>query len=75
MKIFAIYSQFLSEFTPNFKDADLLNSLPYSPMCDGSIIRLCFFYINNIIFVHVTIIGRHLASLEITQEIKKVYLE
>ena len=37
VKIFAIYSQFLGEFTANFKDTYLLYSLAYSPMCESSI--------------------------------------
>ena len=34
VKIFAIYSQFLGEFTANFKDT---YSLGYLPMCESSI--------------------------------------
>ena len=37
VKIFAIYSQFLGEFTANFKDTYSLYSLAYSPMCESSI--------------------------------------
>ena len=42
VKIFAIYSQFLGEFTANFKDPYYLNSLAYSPMCESSIRQLNF---------------------------------
>ena len=35
VKIFAIYSQFLGEFTANFKDTYSLYSLAYSPMCES----------------------------------------
>ena len=37
VKIFAIYSQFLGDFTANFKDTYSLYSLAYSPMCESSI--------------------------------------
>ena len=37
VKIFAIYSQFLGEFTTNYKDTYSLYSLAYSPMCESSI--------------------------------------
>ena len=37
VKIFAIFSHFLGEFTANFKDTYSLYSLAYSPMCEGSI--------------------------------------
>ena len=36
VKIFAIYSQFLDEFTANFKHSYSLYSLAYSPMCESS---------------------------------------
>ena len=41
MKIFAIYSQFLGEFTVNFKDTYSLYSPAYSPMCESSIRENC----------------------------------
>ena len=37
VKIFAIYSHFLGEFHANFKDS---YSLPYSPMCESSMVML-----------------------------------
>ena len=37
VKLFAIYSQFLGEFTANFKDSYSLYSLAYSPMRGSSI--------------------------------------
>ena len=40
VKISAIYSQFLGEFTANFKDYYSLYSLAYSPMCESSIMLL-----------------------------------
>ena len=36
VKIFAIYSQFLSEFTANYKDSYSLYSLAYSQICESS---------------------------------------
>ena len=37
VKIFAMYSQLLCEFTANFEDIYSLYSLAYSPMCESSI--------------------------------------
>ena len=37
VKIFAMYTQFLSEFTANCKDSYSQYSLAYSPMCESSI--------------------------------------
>ena len=48
VKIFAIYSQFLGEFTANFKD---LYSLAYSPMYESSFDNrpTCIVYANIIL--------------------------
>ena len=40
VKIFAFYSQFLGEFTANFKDTYSLYLLAYQLMCESSIMQV-----------------------------------
>ena len=62
VKIFAIHSQFLGEFTANFKDS---YSQAYSPMCESSITALTYWIkiCSDLRMQHLKKVNQHFCSV------------